>query len=540
MKSIITAQDFQNMVCHGTAKLSGETQMLNDLNVFPVPDGDTGTNMTLTMSAASKEMENGEFETLGEASQKTASALLRGARGNSGVILSLLFRGFAQGTKDWVTVDGRTFALAMDFGVAAAYKAVMKPAEGTILTVSRMAAAGAAGKAREDNTVEAVLSAAIEAGEIALAETIHQNPVLEKAGVVDAGGKGFLIVLQGMLDSIQGKPMPKVEKTQESSGADFGNFDVGDIKFGYCTEFICARETKKDPEILRSRLDEMGDSLVLVEDDEIIKVHVHTNNPGVALEEGLKYGQLLKVKIENMREQHTEIINKEEETPKPAKPTKKFGFVSICAGEGLENLFRDFAVDGIISGGQTMNPSTEDILREINKTPAEIVYVLPNNKNIIMAAQQCVPLFQEKQVIVIPTKSVPQGLSAMMMVDPEGTEEYNTREMTAAMEAVTTAEITYAARNSDFDGNEIKEGDYLGLLENQFFYTGASFETLVQELLAQEKFQEAEFLTVYVGEEAIEEQSERLQEIIAETLPEADVTVHQGKQPVYYYIISAE
>ncbi len=540
MTDMITAQDFGQMIRHGAACLSRETQTLNDLNVFPVPDGDTGTNMCLTFTAASTAMEKETFQTLGEASAKVASALLRGARGNSGVILSLLFRGFAQGTKDCETVDGKTFALAMDCGVAAAYKAVMKPAEGTILTVSRMASAAGAGTARETNSVEAVLQASLKAGKIALDETIHQNPVLEKAGVVDAGGMGFLIILQGMLDSLQGKPMPEMVSNVSESSADFGDFDTGDIKFGYCTEFICARECKKDPDIMRSRLNDMGDSLVVVEDEEIIKVHVHTNDPGLALQEALTYGQLLKVKIENMREQHTEIINKQEEVPKSAKPTKKFGFVAICAGEGLESLFRDLGVDGIISGGQTMNPSTEDILREINKTPAEIVYVLPNNKNIIMAAQQCVPLFQEKKVVVIPTRTVAQGLTAMMMVDPEGTEEYNTGEMTSAMETVTTAEITYAARNSEFDGNNIKEGDYLGLLENQFFYTGSEFDLLVENLLASDAFSSAEFITIYVGADANQEQTEKLEALIAEKLPKADVTVHQGLQPVYYYILSAE
>ncbi len=540
MSTSITANDFQKMVRHGTALLSGQTQMLNDLNVFPVPDGDTGTNMCLTMTAAAVAMEQEDFPTVGEASAKTASALLRGARGNSGVILSLLFRGFSQGTKDCDTVDGVTFAVAMDHGVAAAYKAVMKPAEGTILTVSRMAAAAAAGRAREENSVEAVLIAALEQGEIALAETIHQNPVLEKAGVVDAGGKGFLLVLQGMLDSLQGKPMPERNTDTWESTADFGNFDTKDIKFAYCTEFICARECKKDPEIMRSRLNDLGDSLVLVEDEDIIKVHVHCNDPGIALQEALSYGQLLKVKIENMREQHTEILEQQEDNPKPAKPTKKFGFVSICAGAGLVTLFKDLGVDGVISGGQTMNPSTEDIIREINKTPAEIVYVLPNNKNIIMAAQQCVPLFQEKKVIVIPTKNVPQGLTAMMMVDPEGTEEYNTREMNDALEQVSTAEITYAARNSEFDGNDIKEGDYLGLVENQFFYTGAQFETLVEKLLEDERFAQADFVSVYVGEEASPEQTATLEKTILSKKPTVDLSIHQGQQPVYYYIISAE
>ncbi len=540
MTKLITGTAFQNMILHGAASLSLETQMLNDLNVFPVPDGDTGTNMTLTLMAAAQVMKQGDFSTVGEASQKTASALVRGARGNSGVILSLLFRGIAQASKDLETVDGRGWAVAMDYGVAAAYKAVMKPAEGTILTVSRMASAAAAHAARETDDVEAVIQAALDAGNIALGETTKQNPVLEKAGVVDAGGKGFLIILQGMLDSLQGKPMPEVNTDVSESAADFGEYETGDIKFGYCTEFICARETKKDPEIMRKRLDSLGDSLVLVEDDDIIKVHVHTNEPGTALQEALTYGQLLKVKIENMREQHTEIINKQDEVPKSAEPTKKFGFVAVCAGEGLETLFRDLGVDGTISGGQTMNPSTEDIMREINKTPAEIVYVLPNNKNIIMAAQQCVPMFEKKKVVVIPTKNVPQGLAAMMLVDPEGEEEYNTREMTEAMEQVKTAELTYAARNSDFDGNDIKEGDYLGLFENQFFGTEPDLMALAEKMAMGENFQEAEFISIYSGQDVPEGQADEIEAIFAKCCPDAEISVQEGGQPVYYYIISAE
>ncbi len=540
MKEMITASEFQAMVIHAAAALSLEKQNLNDLNVFPVPDGDTGTNMCLTLFAASQAMEQESYPSLGEASAKTASALLRGARGNSGVILSLLFRGFATGTKDCATVDGKTFALALDNGVAAAYKAVMKPAEGTILTVSRMAAAAAAGRAREVSDVEDILATAIQAARVALEETVNQNPVLKKAGVVDAGGKGFVIILQGMLDSLQGKAMPERNEDMSEAVADFAEFEAGEITFGYCTEFICARETKKDPDIMRKKLDKLGDSLVLVEDDDIIKVHVHTNEPGTVLQEALTYGQLLKVKIENMREQHTEIINKQDEVPKSAEPTKKFGFVAVCAGAGLEALFQDLGVDGTISGGQTMNPSTEDIMREINATPAEIVYVLPNNKNIIMAAQQCVPMFEKKKVVVIPTRTVPEGLSAMMMVDPDGTEEYNTREMTQAMEQVSTAEITYAARNSDFDGNIIKEGDYLGLLGNQFHGTDHSLEEVVEKLCQDTVFQEAEFISIYTGDEVQEEQVKVVEELFQKHCPTAELNLQNGGQPVYYFIISAE
>ncbi|MEG2119536.1 MAG: DAK2 domain-containing protein, partial [Pseudoflavonifractor sp.] len=394
MRETIDGASFQQMVIHAAAAINLQKQPINELNVFPVPDGDTGTNMSLTMGAAATEMHKKHADTVGEAATMNASALLRGARGNSGVILSLLFRGFAKAVKEKDTIDGRDLAVALDYGVAAAYKAVMKPAEGTILTVSRLAAAKAAATARENPAAEAVLDAAIKEGYLALADTINQNPVLKKAGVVDAGGKGFLVILEGMLGALRGESLPDgapEEAAVPKDRADFEGFDTADIQFGYCTEFICSRDNKKDPEALRGFLSALGDSLVLVDDEEIIKVHVHTNNPGRVLEEALTYGALQTVKIENMRNQHSEILEEaathgqetdsDERTVAP--PEKKFGFVSVCAGDGLAAVFGDLGADGIISGGQTMNPSTDDILREIDKTPAEVVFVLPNNKNII-------------------------------------------------------------------------------------------------------------------------------------------------------------
>ena len=550
MRQTIDAAAFQQMVIHAAAAISVEKQQVNDLNVFPVPDGDTGTNMSLTIAAAAGEMKKKSYDTVGQAAQATASALLRGARGNSGVILSLLFRGFAKAIKDREIMDGRDLAIALDFGVAAAYKAVMKPAEGTILTVSRLSAAQAAATARENNSVEAVLQAAIDEGHIALDNTINQNPVLKKAGVVDAGGKGFLVILQGILDELRGEPMP--EDADESAPAapkdraDFESFSTEEIKFGYCTEFICSRDNrKKDPEALRGFLNALGDSLVLVEDDDIIKVHVHTNHPGKVLEEALTYGALQTVKIENMRNQHSEILEEAAQAPaqeehKAAAPEKPYGFVAVCAGEGVAAVFRDLGADGIISGGQTMNPSTEDIMREIDKTPAEVVFVLPNNKNIIMAAEQCVRLVEGKRVVVLPSKTVPQGISALLAFDPDSSVEENTEAMGDALKRVSTSEITYAARDSDFDGFAIKQGDYLALAEHQLFGTDQDIYALLRRLAEAQPQQEAEFITVFYGEDVQEADAQKALAIFQEACPKAEITLLAGGQPVYYYMISAE
>ena len=551
MMHTIDAATFQRMVIHASAALNAQKQPINDLNVFPVPDGDTGTNMGLTMAAAATELKKKECTSVGQVASVAASALLRGARGNSGVILSLLFRGLSKAIKEHDTMDGRDLAIALDFGVAAAYKAVMKPAEGTILTVSRMAAAKAAGAAREENSAEYVLQAAIDEAQVALDNTINQNPVLKKAGVVDAGGKGFLVILQGMMDELHGLPMPEANESEEEAPADkaeFGAFSAEEITFGYCTEFICSRDNDKDPEKLRGFLNNLGDSLVLVDDDDIIKVHVHTNDPGIVLQEALTYGALLKVKIENMREQHSEILEGssqvqptvKEEIVEKAAPEKKFGFVAVCAGEGLEAVFRDLGVDGIVGGGQTMNPSTEDILKEIDRTPAEIVYVLPNNKNIIMAAEQCARLCEDKKIVVLPTKSVPQGISAMLSVDPDGTEEENTATMTEAFSNVRTAEITYAARDSDFDGFAIKQGDYMALLEHQLFATEQNLDALLENLAKSEAMQDAEFISIFFGADVTEEDAQKAEAIFAEACPNAEVSLLPGGQPVYYYMVSAE
>ena len=562
MTQTIDAAAFQQMVIHAAAAISAQKQHINDLNVFPVPDGDTGTNMSLTISAAAAELKKKQCATVGEAAQTAASALLRGARGNSGVILSLLFRGIAKSLKDRETIDGRDLAIALDFGVAAAYKAVMKPAEGTILTVSRLAAAQAAAAAREENAAESVLEAAIREGQEALADTINQNPVLKKAGVVDAGGKGFLVILQGMLDSLRGEPMPQVEEeSAPADKADFVAMAAEDITFAFDTVFIVRKHTEEvDLEPFRTYLNSIGDSLVIGEDDTAFKVHVHTNTPGAALTESQKYGTLELAKIENMRTQaddlaagkhvqstdDLEAVEAELEAgadggaPVKAAPEKKYGFVAVCAGQGLEAVFRDLGVDGVISGGQTMNPSTEDILREVDKTPAEIVYVLPNNKNIIMAAEQCVRLCEDKRVVVLPSKTVPQGISAMLAVDLDAQEEDNTQAMTEALQNVHTAEVTYAARDSDFGGFTIKQGDYLALEEHQLFGTDQDLDTLLTRLAQAPEHQDAGFITIFYGEDVTEEQAQRAEEIFAAACPKAEVSLLPGGQPVYYYMISAE
>ena len=562
MRESIDGASFAQAMIHAAASLNLQKQQINELNVFPVPDGDTGTNMSLTLGTAAAELRKKQPRTVGEAAATNASALLRGARGNSGVILSLLFRGFAKAVKDKETIDGRDLAIALDFGVAAAYKAVMKPAEGTILTVSRLAAAQAAAAAREENAAESVLEAAIREGQEALADTINQNPVLKKAGVVDAGGKGFLLILQGMLDSLRGEPMPQVEEeSAPADKADFVAMAAEDITFAFDTVFIVRKHTEEvDLEPFRTYLDSIGDSLVIGEDDTAFKVHVHTNTPGAALTESQKYGTLELAKIENMRTQaddlaagkhvqstdDLEAVEAELEAgadggaPVKAAPEKKYGFVAVCAGQGLEAVFRDLGVDGVISGGQTMNPSTEDILREVDKTPAEIVYVLPNNKNIIMAAEQCVRLCEDKRVVVLPSKTVPQGISAMLAVDLDAQEEDNTQAMTEALQNVHTAEVTYAARDSDFGGFTIKQGDYLALEEHQLFGTDQDLDTLLTRLAQAPEHQDAGFITIFYGEDVTEEQAQKAADIFTEACPSAEINLLPGGQPVYYYMISAE
>ena len=543
MKQTINGSDFRRLVISAAANVEINKQQLNELNVFPVPDGDTGTNMSMTINAAAADLRKTEDPSLEKAASVTASAMLRGARGNSGVILSLLFRGIGKHLKGAPACDGVLWAEALQAGVDAAYKAVMKPAEGTILTVSRLAAVAARAAAKENNHIEFVQQAAIEEAKVALANTTNQNPVLKKAGVVDAGGKGWLLVLEAMLSSMQGEDIVVPEGMaagNEEAAANFADFNDEDITFTYCTEFIISRENDMDPEKLRDFLSSLGDSLVLVDDDEIIKVHVHTNDPGKALHEAMDYGSFVTVKIENMRLQHTEkVMNEAEKAPKIAAPEKPLGVVSVCAGDGLADVFMNLGVDGIISGGQTMNPSTQDILEAVNQVPAETVYVFPNNKNIIMAAEQ-VDALTPKNVIVIPSKTVPQGITAMLSYNPEGSIEENTEAFTEALGTVDTMQITYAARNSDFDGHDIHEGDYLAICGSALFGTSRDIKVLIRSLAEKVRNDGKEYITIYYGEDIKEKHAQKAADLFSEICPDADVNLLRGGQPVYYYLISAE
>lgn len=559
MHDTINGAMFKEMLLFGTVSIAQAQQAINDLNVFPVPDGDTGTNMSLTIQTAAQELKKIEPATVDQAASVTASALLRGARGNSGVILSLLFRGISKELKGCKEADGAAFAAAMQEGVAAAYNAVMKPAEGTILTVSRLAAERAASAAEEQNSVEYVLEQAIAQGEITLAQTTDMNPVLKKAGVVDAGGKGFLLILGGMLSALRGEERPELTAEDTQEKADFAMLSEEDITFTFDTVFI-VRKSGRSIEPFRRFLDGIGDSLVIGEDDEAFKVHVHTDIPGEALSEAQKYGTLELAKIENMRTQAQQLaaggtaqstddldaIEQEleaagqEDNSEEAAPEKDYGFLAVCAGDGLASVFTDLGADGVISGGQTMNPSTESILREIRKVPARTVFVLPNNKNIIMAAQQCIGL-TEKNVVVIPTASIPQGVSAMMAVDPDMSDaDAIAKAMTDAAQNVSTAQITYAARNSDFDGFDIHEGDYLALLDGKLHGTDRDVSALLGGLADEAASRGAEFITVFYGEDVAEEDAHKACDIFTHKCPDTEINLICGGQPVYYYIISIE
>ncbi len=560
LRNYIDAAAFKEMILCANAALHANVQAINDLNVFPVPDGDTGTNMALTMDKAATELKKKEFDTIAAAADCVASALLRGARGNSGVILSLLFRGISKRLKGLDTAGAQEFAGAMQDGVDAAYKAVMKPAEGTILTVSRMAAAAAVEAANAGAGLESCLDCAIKAGSDALAETVNQNPVLKKAGVIDAGGQGYMYILGAMLASYRGEitapeNVDEIVETEKESSA-FDAFDTEDITFAFDTVFIVR---KHDPDVdlepLRKYLTSIGDSLVIGEDDEAFKVHVHTNIPGNALNEAQNFGTLELAKIENMRTQHDDILagkhvqttddldaierELEEGEEQYCKSVKDYGVVTVCAGKGLEGLFRELGADGIVTGGQTMNPSTDDILKEINRTPANTVFVLPNNKNIIMAAEQCVRL-SDKKVIIIPTRTVPQGISAMLNFNPEETEENLIAAMNEAAGNVHTAMVTYAARDSDFDGHEIHAGEYLALLDGALLGSYSSEKTLFKELSWAFDELSPEFITVYYGSDVAEDKANEAAETIIGCFPDAEVSVVNGGQPVYYYMISVE
>ncbi len=557
MRDYIDAAAFKEMVLCADAALAANTQMINDLNVFPVPDGDTGTNMGLTMNKAATELRKKNFETIAAAADCVASALLRGARGNSGVILSLLFRGIARRLKGTETAGAVEFSGAMADGVEAAYKAVMKPAEGTILTVSRLASAAATEAAAAGASLENCLVCALKAGEDALEDTVNLNPVLKKAGVVDAGGKGYLVILSAMLSSLRGEVTAPTQASQVAAAPEtaFEVFDTEDITFAFDTVFIVRKnEPDVDLEPLRKYLNSIGDSLVIGEDDEAFKVHVHTNIPGNALNEAQKFGVLELAKIENMRTQHEDLLagkhvqstddleKVEEELEKGgavAEPEKEYGIVAVCAGKGMEDLFRELGADGVVTGGQTMNPSTDDILKEINRTPASTVFVFPNNKNIIMAAEQCIPL-SEKKVVVMPTKTVPQGISALLNFNPDESEEALVEVMSEAAKNVHTAMVTYAARDSDFDGHAIKAGEHLALMDGALLGSYPDVDTLMADMVKSFDKLEPEFITVYYGADVVEEDAARAAELITRRFPDTDISIVNGGQPVYYYMISVE
>ncbi len=553
LNRVIDGSLFRLMVLEAARSIEVRKQELNDLNVFPVPDGGTGTNMSLTISAAAKELARHENETLDKMSDIVAQSLLRGARGNSGVIMSLLFRGIAKQFKGKADADGAVFASALTCGVDTAYKAVMKPAEGTILTVSKKAALAATAAATLDETtgkckseLSDILASAVGAARIALNETTNQNPVLKKAGVVDAGGAGYLIILEAMQRVYNGEVTDfyTAFETPAKPKADsaFAEFNTEDITFTYCTEFIVLREEGKEQDAmaLRRFLESIGDCVVVVDDDEIIKVHVHTNDPGNAIQRALKFGALDSVKIENMRLQHTEKLitdNEPENAPMPQGEKLPYGFVSVAAGDGLASIFRDLGVNAVVEGGQTMNPSTADILDAVNSVNSDVIYILPNNKNIIMAAEQVAPL-TEKTITVVPTKTVNAGISAMLVFDESASPEDNRDAMMEAASAVRTGQVTYAARNSTFDDRDIHEGDYMALLDGKLSHTSTDKDEVIASLADALVTDDVSFITVIYGEGVTEEEAQAAASKFEGG--NAEVTVVYGGQPVYYYLISAE
>ncbi len=549
---MIQGKTLAQAIISGANHISNKKQMIDELNVFPVPDGDTGTNMSMTINAGKRELEMLKDPSAEKAAEVAAAALLRGARGNSGVILSLLFRGFAKGLKGKEEVNGPDMANALSLGVQAAYKAVMKPTEGTILTVAREAAEAATILANQTNDAELIFDEIVEKAKESLQRTPDLLPVLKKAGVVDAGGMGLVVILEGMQTVFRsGKPVESLSGEKPKAKATPIQNVVADmdteIQFGYCTEFIV--DKKKDcPDAmkLRAYLESIGDSVVCVDDDEIIKVHVHTNNPGHAIQEGLKFGQLINMKIDNMRVQHQNKVVEAEKAVEssgyvPVDPEKAFGFVAVAAGAGLQELFADLGVDQMVSGGQTMNPSTDDILRAIEATPAETVFVLPNNKNIIMAAEQAVKL-ADRRVCVLQTRTIPQGISAMLAFDPEKTYSENRLAMTRQFDQVQTGLITFAARDSEFDGHSIKKGEILGLDNGKLAFTERDLNKAIARLTKLlVKKSDGSFITVIYGSDVTDEQAEKASQALKEKYgDDYEISLINGGQPVYYYMISVE
>ncbi len=539
---MLTGNMFRDMIISAANNIENNKVAINALNVFPVPDGDTGTNMSLTISAAARAMKTISDKTVGETSQAVASALLKGARGNSGVILSLLFRGISKGLAGLETADAKDLSRAFEQGVSAAYGAVMKPTEGTILTVARVAAEKTKSYVGASRTVEEAFAYYLQEAQATLAKTPEMLPVLKQANVVDAGGKGLTTILEGMYSALVGTPVEAGAVVEEEVPADFSDFNVfdsiEDIVYAYCTEYIVIKEAdaeKKDSRSLRRYLESIGDCVVVVDDDEIIKVHVHTNHPGKAFEEALRFGSLINMKVENMREQFKETLEN-----KTVKIDKKYGFVSVAAGSGLSALFKDMGVDVVVEGGQTMNPSTDDILAAVKKTTAENVFVFPNNKNIIMAANQARELCEDRNIIVIETKTVPQGISALLAFDESAEPDANAEAMAEMAKSVRTAQVTYAARDSEFDGKAIREGQLLGLIEGKVSYVEDSMADVVNRMFTQLLEDGGEFINIYYGDSVSEEDATVISEQIQAMAPDAEVILLPGGQPVYHYIFSVE
>lgn len=541
----------KNAIISGSNNIANYKSLVDDLNIFPVPDGDTGTNMSMTMSAAIPELGKLKDEDVATVSQKTASALLRGARGNSGVILSLLFRGFAKGLSGLEVAGGNDLVNALGIGVNAAYEAVMKPTEGTILTVARVAYECGKKALAENSDPIYVWSMICKGAMEALETTPELLPVLKKAGVVDAGGKGLCLIFNGMLSVFKDEKIIEIkseeDKAQSSKTSIFDDLQLEEITFTYCTEFIIGR----DPDIttkpleLRAYLETIGDCVVVVDDDDIIKVHVHTDNPGNALQKGLHFGQLLTVKIENMKEQNrlaVEAKKKEEKNSlEPVEPVDDFGFVSVAAGEGLENLFKDLGCTHVVNGGQTMNPSTDDILEAVLATPAKTVYIFPNNKNIIMAAEQTIELVNDRTVVVIPTRTIPQGITAMLSFDPELSVDNNKEIMAEAFANVSTGQVTFAARDSEFGGFKIKENEIIALDNGKLVFTEKNPVKAITKLTKSMVHRNTSFITLIYGKDISDEQAnEALQAIKSKVNSHIDVTLIKGEQPVYYFIVSVE
>ena len=551
---MLTGKMFRDGVISAANNIANSRKSVDALNIFPVPDGDTGTNMSMTIGAAAKEMAVlPDTCSIGEAASKCASALLRGARGNSGVILSLIFRGFSKGFKELEEADGKDVAKAFELGVKAAYKAVMKPTEGTILTVVRKASEAATELSKTVNDPMEVAFSAMMAAKEALAETPNQLPVLKQAGVVDAGGQGLVLIFEGFHSVfangviVQPLEAPQESANQESKSTVAAASD--DIEFGYCSEFLIekAKDAKeKDPLKLRAFLESIGDCVVVVDDTDIIKVHVHSNEPGNVIQAALKYGQLINIKIDNMRYQHRNAQEgvdeaKSEVKLEPVSPDNEYGFVAVCAGNGLSELFKDIGTDVVVSGGQTMNPSTDDILNAVKATPAKTVFVLPNNKNIIMAAEQAARLAEGRKVVVLQTKTIPQGISAMLMFDEEADADKNALAMTQAAESVQTALVTFAARDSEVEGVPVKKGEIMGLCNGKIRFVGADKVDIAFKAASKliKKYQ-GEIVTLIYGEESAEEEAEALKQRLEEKFSNLEISIVNGGQPIYYFIISVE